>query len=199
MTMMETTPACLRGLLRAAMAGGPDAVGILADALDDCGLDGCAAHLRQQTSSYWIRSAARGAYYQCLNRGILRWQDEPLWRKAVRFHEAMDRVDLEAVPVLAPEWNIPVKAQAALLRDQLKRLEVPHVSVRVMRGANVFAVSVTLPCRSDPVAEAARANLAADDKFKRLVALVFPNHDDRSGPMTDYYDARWFFDTRREP
>jgi hypothetical protein len=86
------------------------------------------------------------------------------------YREAMAKVDLAAVEPLAVDASIPFKEQARLLRDLLRRLAVPHVSVTTPHHANASAVLVHLPVR-DQTPEERREAFAA---FEKLLERAFP-------------------------
>lgn len=198
--MLTDSRSALRNLFAA--AGGvrgdrTDAL-ILADCLEDLAASDLAARLRGTTRPMWILHEVRRA---CFERGLLCWEDEPSHQKALACQQALAAVDLAGVPVLTTDRHIERKAQAALLRKLLRQLKVPHVSVTAPNYSMASSVDVRLPKREDYTVAAdgcidrdcpaAVANRAAEDTLRSILAIAFPNHDDRSDSQTDYFDYCW--------
>ena len=119
--------------------------------------------------------------------------------QALAFHAALDAVDLDAVPVMTTDRHLDRKEQARLLRQLLKQLKVPHVSVTTPHHSMASGVDIAFPERQDlppnclaTETEAGRRNKAAREKFERLLLRAFPNHDDRSDCRNDFYDFCWY-------
>jgi hypothetical protein len=116
-------------------------------------------------------------------------------------------VDLGAVPVVADDRGIPRKEQARLARDLFRSLGLKGVTFSGTRGS--FRVEVRIPMREDwavraPIRAHGRpsvdpqpdpaslANAQARRAVEAILLRAFPSHDDRSDPMSDYSDSRWF-------
>jgi hypothetical protein len=123
--------------------------------------------------------------------------------RALAFHAALEAVDPARVPVMSGDRRIPRKQQAALARRLFCTLKLPHVSVTTPSYSMASSVHVDLPRRrdhaeydgyglvaigSDP---AARANRRAVDLTETILANAFPEHDDRSDSLSDYFDFKW--------
>lgn len=136
-------------------------------------------------------------------------------REAVALHAALERVDLAAVPLMSAERHIGRKNTAKLARDLFKRLGLKGISVTAPDYSMASTVDVQIPYRRDyarPTKEQERdssacywlrkecpvhqANEAAEKKIGEILAIAFPNHDDRSDSQTDYFDRKWSFGKR---
>ena len=127
--------------------------------------------------------------------------------KAIELHAALDKIDLATVPVLSTDRCLPRKEAAALARKLFRSLKLNGISVTAPNYSMCFHCEVRLPKRddyptlhkdewgfdkvdfaNDPVSA---ENQKARTKVRQILALAFPNHDDRSDSMTDYFDAKW--------
>lgn len=124
-------------------------------------------------------------------------------------------VNEAAIPVMSRDRSIPRKEQAALARKLFKQLGLKGISVTAPNYSMAQSVNVNLPripvqdsdfvcdgvdysnhsysdmpadCRARQIS---RANYAAEMKVGEILARAFPNHDDRSDSMTDYFDYCW--------
>lgn len=125
---------------------------------------------------------------------------------------AIDAVDLASVPVMASNRHIPRKDQAALARKLLRKLGIVGVSITTPNYSMAQSVDIRLPREEHPgwtgfeqwqhysysdmpddvPAKAAHVrNYAAQKKLAAILAIAFPQHDDRSDSQTDYYDSCW--------
>lgn len=129
------------------------------------------------------------------------------WEKFAKRLKEIERLMLNyntVVDVKSNDRSISQKRQAELTRELFKELNLPGISVTCATGSMCFWVNVALPGRFDH--EYLRY---LDKDFKhgedagskqRAWALMliieildraFPNHDDRSDSMTDYFDDPW--------
>lgn len=123
--------------------------------------------------------------------------------EAYAFHAAIAKVDMAGVKVVCTDRLHDRKEVAKLVRKLFKSLGLPHVSVTTPRYSMASGVDVLMPARSDythrhpdgsvdfPSDPAAQDNQNAEDVIASILAIAFPNHDDRSDSMTDYFDSRW--------
>lgn len=115
-------------------------------------------------------------------------------------YAAIEAVDLAAVPVVCTVRSTPRKEQAALARGLLKKLGVKGVSVTTPSYSMASVVEVRLPqfgregMTDAEVAAEYEEHRAAERKLSHILAVAFPNHDDRSDYQTDYFDYRWSID-----
>jgi len=102
----------------------------------------------------------------------------------------------KTVPVICTDRHIPRKEQAKLARKLFKILGIRGVSVRTPNYSMARVVDVRLPQLGDDVEREARrkANWEARCRMKDVLEFAFPCHDDRSDPMTDYFDHCWSID-----
>jgi len=123
------------------------------------------------------------------------------------FFSALADVNLDKVESTGMDRCTPRKVQAATLRKLLRKLGVKGVSVTAPNYSMAQSVDVRMPLLDVPVIKTdddpwgrrdvdsveANANAAANEKFRAILAKAFPNHDDRSDSMTDYFDYCWSF------
>jgi hypothetical protein len=117
----------------------------------------------------------------------------------------MARLDVSDVPVMTRDRDISRKHQAALLRQLLRQLRVPHVSVTTPSYSGAYSVHVTLP-RWPYQSRPGVADNSEEDihQFEELLTVAFPEHVDRPGdPGHDYYpppkwdiQSAWHLDDR---
>jgi len=130
--------------------------------------------------------------------------------------EQIMAVNLDRVPVVCRERYIPRKEQAKLCRELLKRLGVKGVSVTAPNYSMAQSVDVDIDkngmiqldafifngvdyrdqCFSDmpedvPAKRINQSKYNARIKLEAILALAFPNHDDRSDTQSDYFDYKW--------
>lgn len=122
---------------------------------------------------------------------------------AKAFHARLFAIHLSEIPVMTADRQCGRKETARLLRALLSRLKIKGVSVTAPNYSMAQAVDVRLPSRRDvefedeqrhrknPEAEANKANHLASEKFRELLAIAFPHHDDRSDSQSDYFDYKW--------
>jgi hypothetical protein len=183
---MTETQTNLRGLILAVARPknpDPDAPGLLADLLDDLGQGDLATKIREAKDNIkHIR--VLDVHGACLERGVLRWEDETSYKRAVAYHRAMDNLDLATVPVVTRDKHINRKERAALLRGLLRRLKIPHVSVTAERYAFATSVDVRLPAWPQP----GRDDTWHQDieRMDELLAVAFPSHV-RPEPVNPFY------------
>jgi hypothetical protein len=141
-------------------------------------------------------------------RATLRAQKE-----AEALHAALEKIDPATVPVMTAERGCGRKETARLARELFKRLGLKGISVTAPVYSMASMVDVQIPYRrdyipTDTIADPScrfwtekedpvrQANKAATDKVAQILAAAFPNHDDRSEAMTDYFDRKWSFGNR---
>jgi hypothetical protein len=183
---MTDTQIKLRALLRAAGCyknPDPDAAGILADLLDDLGQGDLATKIREKEDLFKSLQAYQ-AHLACLERGLLRWEDEPSYRKADAYHRAMDKLDLATVPVVTRDSGTSRKQLAALIRQLLRRLKIPHVSVATPSyvPSRVDVLLPAYPYKTEPMEYDTVRDV---ERFNGLLLVAFPAHGSET----------WFFTT----
>lgn len=128
---------------------------------------------------------------------------------------AIDAVILDDVPIMATDRGIPRKEQAALARSLFKSLGLKGISVTTPNYSMAHVVDVDLPRLPAAVDDlvlngrdyqhetysnmpddvpAKMKNVArhkASKKIEAILAMAFPNHDDRSDLHQDYFDHKW--------
>jgi hypothetical protein len=181
--MIDTKDGTLKALLRAATDGDHTATLAALDRLEETGHEGLAAELRKALQMFLTLLAEEGAMHFA----------------ALALHDALGRVDVDAIAVVTTDRGIALKEQAALARRLFKSLGLAGISVTMPGYSIVPHVEVKLPYRRDGVrdSEAERANEAAYAKVEAILAVAFPNHDDRSEPVPGRrYDYKWRIDWR---
>ena len=125
--------------------------------------------------------------------------------------DAINAVDLANVPVITTERHIARKEQAFLARGLFRMLGIPGVSVKTPTHSMASTVDIRLPREEEdmtgyedktysdlpddhPVRLGLGRRGAAREKLASILAIAFPNHDDRSDSMTDYYDRKWHWE-----
>lgn len=122
--------------------------------------------------------------------------------RALALHQALKAVDLAKVPVKSTERHIARKEQARLTRELFKELGLKGISVTAPNYSMARAVDVRLPRRSDfselvdvrrqrISCMAREANHRAAEAVHQILAVAFPNHDDRSDTQSDHFDFCW--------
>ena len=119
--------------------------------------------------------------------------------RAAALRQALAKVNELAIPVVCRDRGISLTEQARLTRQLFTQLGLKHISVTVPRYANAIAVQVCIPffqdCRPDcsfrtrDLCNTCHENDKMCRKLKEILARAFPQHDDRSDPWTDYFDA----------
>lgn len=120
-------------------------------------------------------------------------------QKAIDLHAALEKIDLATIPVISRD--------RCLARKLLRSLKLAGISVTAPNYSMCMHCEVRLPKRDDyptlsndehgfPKVDFANDPVAAENqkartKVQQILALAFPNHDDRSDSMTDYFDAKW--------
>jgi len=130
--------------------------------------------------------------------------------------EQIMAVNLERVPVMCTDRHISRKTQANLARDLFKALGIKGVSVTCPRYSMAQSVDVDIAkneaipldafildgadyrneCFSDmpddvPAKRIQQSKNNARAKVEAILALAFPNHDDRSDTQSDHFDYCW--------
>ncbi len=136
---------------------------------------------------------------------------------AIMLYARLKEIKETAIPVLSRDRCIPRKEQAALARKLFKSLGLAGISVTTPNYSMAHVVEVRLPraeyhdrqkwphnheacCNSGMGHNEAtrcpccRDHAAAELKIEEILARAFPNHDDRSDSMTDYFDNCWSVD-----
>jgi len=93
------------------------------------------------------------------------------------------------VPVMTVDRSIPRKQQAALTRKLFKDLGLKGVSVTTPNHANASSVYIRLPRFGPSLNSPTNAN--AKLRIEAILDVAFPNHNDRSERLTDYFDFCW--------
>jgi hypothetical protein len=190
--MIDTKDGTLKALLRTAKGGDHTAALTALDRLEETGHGRLAAELQE----------ALQVFERLLDdpRKVAVFVAEEVTKHfaALALHEALGRVDVDAITVVTADRGIYPKEQAALTRRLFKSLGLAGISVTTPVCLLAQGVDVKLPYRRDEVwdAGAASANQAACAKVEAILAVAFPNHDDRSDYMRDYYDFKWLIERR---
>src|SRR5262249_54112836 len=173
-----------KAMLKAAKGGDHVAALAALDRLREAGHDGLADALAQQ----WVGDIspelkAMKAEYTA--------EQIPLHFAALTLHEALERVDLGAVPVVSADRHIPRKEQAALPGQLFRSLGLAGISVTAPDYAFAQDVDVNMPYRHDFAGDGDpvwQANQRARERLRNILSVAFPNHDDRSNAITDDFD-----------
>ena len=99
-------------------------------------------------------------------------------------------LSMTSLPVVCRDRRIGMKKQAQLARELFKTLSLKGIRVRMATGSMCFMVDVIAPRSHDST-----VNRQVREHLEELLARTFPQHDDRSDWMSDYYDFRWSFGT----
>ena len=120
---------------------------------------------------------------------------------AAEFHSKLATIDITVIPVMSRDRLIPRKQQAALARQLFKQLGLKGISVTAPNYSMAQSVDVRPPKRNDyqldgqgfmiPGDPAAEANSVARQRLESILLAAFPQHDNRSDSMTDYFDYCW--------
>lgn len=133
------------------------------------------------------------------------WKEwEAFAKRLEHFRKAFEVANFFGVTVKSADRAIGGKERAKLTRELFAELGLKGVSVTLPTGSMCFWVNVRIPARIDDsylikldpewvsgVHDAARANERARITVERILAVAFPNHDDRGDSMTDHFDAPW--------
>lgn len=164
-----------------------DAMAVAADWLDEHGCDPKeAAH---------VRDAAER----------LRWmyREWKPFEERLRYIEVMELNYADTIPIKTTNRGCGQKTQARLARELFRELAIPHVSVTCATGSFCFWVNVEFPAPrlaehvcfalgvDWPPLPTKALETWAESVIYQILARAFPNHDDRSDSMTDYYDDPW--------
>jgi hypothetical protein len=138
---------------------------------------------------------------------------------AEEFHATLNSINEGAIPVMSRDRHIPRKEQAKLARELFKKLGLKGASITAPNYSMASTVDIDLPRLQIHVATmwphsesthyhecgaavrecdkcpACVQNHKSHDKVKEILARAFPNHDDRSDRMVDYYDYCWSIST----
>lgn len=123
--------------------------------------------------------------------------DESLSKSPLDFHQAVAKINLSKVSVMSTDRSISRKEQARLARKLFGALKLKGISVTAPNYSMAQSVDVRIPTgkamhfikRTDYIA--AVANNQAENKIRQILAIAFPNHDDRSDTQTDYHNYKW--------
>jgi hypothetical protein len=100
--------------------------------------------------------------------------------KAAEFDEGLRIAKLWEVPVMSTaDWHMPLKEQARLTRELFRRLNIPHLRVRMATASMCSNVKVRYPCFLNGSAQDARP------KLHEILNLAFPG-------LAAYEASRWF-------
>lgn len=148
-------------------------------------------------TAYEERDAAPEYIYEQTSQTVA------LTEAAKAFHAQLFAVNLAEVPVMTEDRHCRRKETAKLLRTLLSRIGVKGVSVTAPNYSMAQAIDVRLPSRRDeefedgerhrknPKAAGNKANRLANERFREILAVAFPNHDDRSDSQSDHFDYKW--------
>lgn len=107
--------------------------------------------------------------------------------KAEALRVALEAVELSAVPVKSRE-RCYRKERARLARELFRELGLRGISVTAPNYSMARVVDIRLP----RLASGEQAEMRW--KVSEILDRAFPNCDDRSDSMTDYFDACWSID-----
>ena len=114
------------------------------------------------------------------------------------FQARVAAVDLDKVSLVSTDRHIDRKQQAKLTRGIFKDLGLKGISVTTPMYSMACSVQVSYPQRGDylidgdsRMCKAHAANRVVYDKIMDVLLKAFPNSDNRSDSMTDYFDYRW--------
>jgi hypothetical protein len=173
----------LRSLLREAAETGfwePAVSLVAADFLDEHGHDELAAKLRRDPRE------GHEVYRECLQRGLLRYEDEPAQQLALAFEAALAAVDLARVKDRSGQvggrgWGV---ALANAIRQLLRDYGFPRIPIRAGRRTVCSSVYVTVPRRLDEDVRGGDRNL----RFRLLLAAAFPEEVETRGYSDSFGD-----------
>jgi hypothetical protein len=122
---------------------------------------------------------------------------------ALALHKRLAEIDLTTIAVLTTDRHCARKESAKLARQLFSSLKIKGVSVRTPNYSMAMSVDIRMPKRSDYVLDAGGmiadapsdpaciANREAEEKLEAILAVAFPNHDNRSDTQTDHFDYKW--------
>lgn len=108
------------------------------------------------------------------------------WKTAERLDDAIVAVDVTRIPVMSADRTIPRKEQAALARKLFKQLGLRGISVTAPNYSMAQSVDVRLPETGDR-----ERDMSIEEQVREILAIAFPNHDNRSDSQSDHYDYKW--------
>lgn len=107
-------------------------------------------------------------------------------------------VDPAKIAVVSMERNLPRKDLAKLARGVFAKLGVKGISITAPNYSMAQSVDVRVPrLLTDSIEDSAEYVLTRKDnnetvrKVEAILLAAFPNTDNRSDSMTDYFDYRW--------
>lgn len=100
--------------------------------------------------------------------------------------EKLKSINVMNIPLMSRDRGIPLKTQASMARELCKKLGIKGVGARMAIGANCFYVIIRYP-KSEQLSE----NQYIHTQLEEILSRAFPNHDDRSDVMTDYFNTSW--------
>lgn len=129
---------------------------------------------------------------------------EKAHEKAVLLWATLKEVNELRIPIMSRDRGIGMKEQSRLAQELFKKLGVKGLRVRMSRGANCFGVDVHTPeMKHNPPlpgtwkhdndnCDGCKYRRYVRDKLCEILARAFPQHDNRSDYMSDYFDNPWF-------
>lgn len=195
---MPTTTAAALGLLTDLRKGNAAAYAAALDMLEEVMPDATPLRRFRGQRPSWYSHEVEALLAK---QGLFSYEDLPEQKKARAFQAAVAAVDLLEVGVVSYDRSICRKEQARLARDLFKRLGLKGASITAPNYSMASTVDVQIPrlegaagafgsaeYENDPIR---RANCECDAKVKAILAAAFPNHNDRSRSIEDYFDAKW--------
>jgi hypothetical protein len=150
--------------------------------------------LANQISQNWSHTDWMGKYRSMAD-------DVSEHMKALAVHHDLARVRMTDVPVVSEDRGLGSVETAKRVRELFSRLGLKGMSVTSSGGGHT---QIRIPQRQDAarydvreqhwqqVADPANVSNQHDrDKVKAILAMAFPNHDNRSDSMRDRFDFKW--------
>ncbi len=122
--------------------------------------------------------------------------------KACELHRNLEKTQPVMAQVMSTDRGIPRKEQAKLARKLFRSLGLQGISVITPNYSMAQSVHVNLPrCEHDTGIDwsyheskncaLCQRELSASRHVEAILAVAFPNHDNRSDSRSDYFDFCW--------